>query len=70
MLIGMTGCVVGILFFFRITGLKNAVIFSNETIMSMPLTNSKEYAHDSFITDKNKLYTDETIMSIPPHKPR
>ncbi|MHB1179102.1 MAG: hypothetical protein ACYCZO_12320 [Daejeonella sp.] len=33
--------------------------------MSIPLTNSHEYAHDSFITIKKQLYSDETIMSIP-----
>ncbi len=33
--------------------------YSNETIMSIPLTNSNEYAHDSFITLKKQLYSDE-----------
>ncbi|MHB1178832.1 MAG: hypothetical protein ACYCZO_10935 [Daejeonella sp.] len=33
--------------------------------MSIPLTNSNEYAHDSFITVKKQLYSNETIMSIP-----
>ncbi len=33
--------------------------------MSIPFTNSNEYAHDSFITFKKQLYSNETIMSIP-----
>ncbi|MHB1177303.1 MAG: hypothetical protein ACYCZO_03135 [Daejeonella sp.] len=33
--------------------------------MSIPLTNSHEYAHDSFIALKKQLYTDETCMSLP-----
>ncbi len=33
--------------------------------MSIPLTNSDEYDHDSFIAFKIQLYSNETIMSIP-----
>jgi hypothetical protein len=31
----------------------------NETIMSMPLTNRDEYAHDSFIAIKKQIFSNE-----------
>jgi hypothetical protein len=39
-------------------------LYSNETIISIPLTNSNEYAYDSFITDKKQLYSDEKNLKF------
>jgi len=39
-------------------------ICTDETIISIPLTKSNEYADDSFITDKKQLYSNETSTSI------
>jgi hypothetical protein len=37
------------------------IIYSDETIMSIPFTNRDEYAHDSFITIKKNLLSDENL---------
>jgi len=51
-----------VLFKFYSIYISNDQLYHHETTMSIPLSKCNENAHDSFITIKHKLYTDEKTI--------